>query len=107
VVFESTVRLVYKPRPVEIEAVLNDFLAALMREGAPVGFRVTGVLPRGAYGWMEYVAHAPSRDQREATSYYERLGALLAVLYAVQATDVHAGNLVASGEYPSASTTSV
>jgi type 2 lantibiotic biosynthesis protein LanM len=98
--FESGARLVYKPRPLDLDAAFNQFLLALMREGTPVDFRVAKVLPEGPYGWMEYVEQSPCRDQAGAERYYERLGGLLAVLYLLHATDIHFRNLVAGDGFP-------
>lgn len=98
--FESGVRLVYKPRPLGIEAAFNEFLESLNREGAPCNFRVLEVLDRGEYGWVEFAEPLCCSDRTGATRYYERMGALLAVLYLLHGTDYHFGNVIASGEFP-------
>ncbi|MFL6236706.1 MAG: type 2 lanthipeptide synthetase LanM family protein [Thermoanaerobaculia bacterium] len=97
--FERGDRLVYKPRSLGIDKHFAQLLSWLERRGAP-DLRVPRVLDQGSYGWCEFVAHAPCRDQEAAARFYERQGALLAVLYVLNANDFHRENLVAAGEYP-------
>lgn len=96
--FDSGLRLVYKPRPVAVEARFQHLLAWLNDRGADL--HTFTVLPRGEYGWAAYVdtrAPATPAGQRR---YAHRFGALLALLQAIGATDCHQENVVAHGEHP-------
>ncbi|MFL6234704.1 MAG: type 2 lanthipeptide synthetase LanM family protein [Thermoanaerobaculia bacterium] len=95
----SGARLVYKPRSLAVEAHFQELLAWIHGLGGP-GFRTLGVLDRGDHGWMEFAAFEPCRSQEEVARFHERLGGLLAVLYALAATDCHHENLIAAGEHP-------
>jgi type 2 lantibiotic biosynthesis protein LanM len=102
--FASGARLVYKPRSLAVEAHFQELLAwinSLGDEGSNhPGFRTLGVLDRGDHGWMEFADYEPCRSREEVARFHERLGGLLAVLYALAATDCHYENLIAAGEHP-------
>lgn len=92
--FDSGFRIVYKPRSLQAEARFQELLSA-------VGdFRTVQVLDRGDYGWMEHVVPSACTSHAEVERFYRRQGALLALLYALDATDIHHENLIACGEHP-------
>jgi len=62
--------------------------------------RTSKVLNRHTYGWMEFVAGAGCSSVTELQRFYQRQGAYLALLYALEATDFHFENLIAAGEHP-------
>jgi lantibiotic modifying enzyme len=49
---------------------------------------------------MEFVAAQACKSEEEVRRFYERQGAYLALLYALEATDFHSENLIAAGEHP-------
>jgi type 2 lantibiotic biosynthesis protein LanM len=93
-------RIIYKPRPMTIEAVWNDLLQFCVNLGAPADFRSYRILDCGGYGWAEYVRKAPCRDCEEVSRYVTRAGALLAIVYLLGGSDCHADNIIPAGEYP-------
>jgi type 2 lantibiotic biosynthesis protein LanM len=98
--FEGGERLVYKPRPLGLQARWGGLLAwfaGIQPELAP---RAVRVLPRDGYGWAEFIPSLPCRDQAEVELFYRRQGALLALLYALDATDIHCENLIACADQP-------
>lgn len=98
--FASGRRLVYKPRPMAVHAHVNDVMAWFgerLPEAAP---RLLGVVDRGEYGWVEFVAPAPCADEAGARRFFFRLGAQLAVLYALSGCDFHYENVLAVGDQP-------
>ena len=97
--FASGARLVYKPRSLAVEAHFQDLLAWINSLDGP-GLRTLGVLDRGDHGWMEFAPFEPCRSPEEVARFHERLGGLLAVLFALAATDCHHENLIAAGEHP-------
>lgn len=101
--FASGFTTVYKPRPVSVEGHLQNLLAWLDgRQPGPgaLAFRTFQVIDRGRYGWVETVPHRPCSTPEEVERFYGRQGANLAVLYALGGTDMHADNIIASGEHP-------
>ncbi len=98
--FASGARLVYKPRPMAVDAHFQDLLAWVESLDDSLAFRRLTVLDRGDYGWMEHVAAAGCSTEEEVALYHRRLGGLLALLYALEATDCHYENLIAAGDHP-------
>jgi type 2 lantibiotic biosynthesis protein LanM len=93
-------RLVYKPRGIEMEQGLSDVLAWANQSGVPWPFRTVTVLCRTSYGWTDYVTSAPCQDMAGVDRFYLRSGALFALCWLLQATDIHHENIIAAGEQP-------
>jgi type 2 lantibiotic biosynthesis protein LanM len=102
--FRSGFKLVYKPRPLSVDARFQQLLATLNEWGDHPPFRTLAVLgrdgDRNGYGWMEHVAVAGCGSAEEARRFYLRQGGYLALLYMLRATDIHFENVVAAGEHP-------
>jgi type 2 lantibiotic biosynthesis protein LanM len=98
--FSSGFRLVYKPRPMTVDVHFQELLAWLNDQGAPQPFRTLKVLDRGSYGWVEFIAVQSCASPDGVRRFYERQGAYLALLYALEAVDFHSENLIAAGEHP-------
>ncbi|GAA3414877.1 type 2 lanthipeptide synthetase LanM family protein [Streptosporangium vulgare] len=98
--FESGARVVYKPRPQAVHRHFNDALAWLDERVAGLDLIRLAVLDRGSYGWVEFAPHLPCQDREEVARYYHRLGALLALLHALDGADFHCENLIACGDQP-------
>ncbi|MGH7268449.1 MAG: type 2 lanthipeptide synthetase LanM, partial [Candidatus Rokuibacteriota bacterium] len=98
--FASGPRLFYKPRDVGLEAGFFRLLAWLAAHGAPWPLRAPRAVERPGYGWVDAVEARPCGDREEVRQYFRRGGALLALVYALEGTDCHCDNLVASGQHP-------
>jgi type 2 lantibiotic biosynthesis protein LanM len=103
--FGNDSRLMYKPKPLAVDAqfqrTLERLNGAIARGELDIPtLRTFAVVDCGTYGWCEHVAHAPCADRDAVERFYRREGALLAVLHIVLAVDIHQENLIASGEYP-------
>lgn len=98
--FASGLELVYKPKPLAVDAAVQEILRWLDARGFEPAFRTLEVLDRGAYGWVERVRPAPCGSRREVRRFYRRQGAYLALLYLLEGTDFHQENLIAAGEHP-------
>jgi lantibiotic modifying enzyme len=98
--FASGWRLVYKPKPLAVDVHFQDLLAWLHDKGLDPPLRTLTVLDRGDYGWMEFVEAGPCTDRAQVEAFYRRQGALLLVLYLLDATDFHLENVIAAGEHP-------
>ncbi|WP_394621119.1 type 2 lanthipeptide synthetase LanM family protein [Lentzea sp. JNUCC 0626] len=97
--FETGAKLVYRPRPVGLHTRFEDQLDWLSARTG-ITFRTPKLLPRDGYGWLEHIPHEPCADVAGVAEFYQRLGALLALLYAVDGTDMHYENLIACGDQP-------
>ncbi|MEU8760121.1 type 2 lanthipeptide synthetase LanM family protein [Streptomyces sp. NPDC048659] len=89
--------VMYKPRPVAVDAALRAFVEAVPG-AADLG--VPRVAVREGYGWAEYVEHRHCADETELARFYRGLGGWLAVMRLLGGTDLHAENLVAVGPVP-------
>lgn len=98
--FAGEVRLVYKPRPVTVDRNVQQLLDWLVARGLSCPVRLPRVIDRGNYGWVEFVAPRPCADRAGLHRFYRRQGVLLAVLYLLRASDLHAENVIAVGEHP-------
>ncbi|MFI1380041.1 type 2 lanthipeptide synthetase LanM family protein [Embleya sp. NPDC020886] len=98
--FRGGERLVYKPRPMGVHVRFREVLAWFDERIGGMGLRVPAALDRLAYGWIEFVEPAECRSAAEVGDYYRRLGALLALLHAVEGADFHYENLIAHGAQP-------
>src|SRR5262245_8584489 len=98
--FTSGFRLVYKPRSLAVERHFGELLEWFNQRGHRPRFRRIKILDRENYGWVEYVIPHQCREPEQVSLFYRRLGALLALLYLLDATDFHAENLLAAGEHP-------
>ncbi|MGW8986735.1 type 2 lanthipeptide synthetase LanM family protein [Streptomyces parvus] len=98
--FADGTRLVYKPRPLAAHRHFNSLVEWFgSLPGAPE-LRVLRVLDRGDYGWAEFVTERPCASGAETRQFYRRQGALLALLHALDGTDLHHENLIACGPHP-------
>lgn len=97
--FADGARLVYKPRSLDLHAHFGELVGWLGRHTG-LGLRVAEVLPRDGYGWSAFVDHRPCADNAGIGRFYRRQGALLALLYVLDGTDMHYENLVADGDHP-------
>ena len=98
--FASGTRIVYKPTSLSVDAHFQHLLHWVSARGFTPEFRALTMLDRGGYGWMEFASRASCHTTTQVSRFYERAGGLLALLYVTEGTDLHAGNLIASGEHP-------
>jgi type 2 lantibiotic biosynthesis protein LanM len=97
--FADGPRVVYKPRSLDLHGHFNEVVAWLNAKTG-LDIRTVNLLQRNGYGWLEYVAHQPCADLAEVRRFYHRQGALLALLYVLDGTDMHYENLIAAGDQP-------
>lgn len=99
--FSGGARLVYKPRSMAADAAYHNLLRWMGGAGDGHPFRpVACVLGEETYGWQEWVAASACDSPAQVERYFGRLGAQLAVLHALRATDLHHENIIACGEQP-------
>lgn len=98
--FPDQRRLVYKPRSVDMEQGLADLLVWANQSGFPWPFRVVTVFGRSGYGWTDFVEASACPDAAGIERFFKRSGALFALGWLVQATDIHHENLIAAGDQP-------
>lgn len=98
--FASGREVVYKPRSLAVDVHFQALLAWLNDRGAQPAFRTLAIVNRHDHGWVEVVQRHSCTSAAEVERFYQRHGGSLAVLYALEATDFHCENVIASGEHP-------
>ncbi len=98
--WSSGFRLVYKPRSMAIDLHFQEMLSWLNALGYHPAFRTCQIINRPTYGWVEFIQASPCTSKEEVERFYQRQGGYLALLYALEAADFHAENLIAAGEHP-------
>ena len=98
--FSSGLKLIYKPKSLAVDLHFQELLHWLNERGDHPGLYCIKLLDRGSYGWSEYIPTSSCTSLEEVARFYERQGAYLALLYALDATDFHYENLIAMGEHP-------
>jgi type 2 lantibiotic biosynthesis protein LanM len=98
--FSNGHKLVYKPRCLEIDRASFRLFDWLDARGLSPNLKGLRTLSRATHGWMEYIEHLPCKTQDEVQRYYQRVGQLVCLFYALQASDMHFENTIANGEYP-------
>jgi len=98
--FASGARLVYKPRPLAVDAAFAQLVEWLNARGAQPELRPLRVLDRGQYGWAEFIPVEHCTMPEEVHRFYIRQGMYLALFTTLAAADLHYENLIAHGEHP-------
>jgi type 2 lantibiotic biosynthesis protein LanM len=90
----------YKPRPMAVDAHVQELFEWLIDRGLEAAPGVTVVIDGGDYGWMEAVAAAACQTPAEVKAFYRRQGSLLFALYMLDGSDIHSENVIAAGAHP-------
>lgn len=99
--FGSGKVVIYKARPVDLDDVLARCLDLYNSHAEPAD-RLTPqhVIVRDGYGWAKVIEHRWATRDEQVESFFRRAGCLLAVCYALRATDMHAQNIIAHCDQP-------
>jgi len=98
--FSSGLKLIYKPKNVDVEQAYFNLLAWFNKHDIPLKFKLLKILNCDKYGWVEFADTLPCKDEQESLKYYQRAGMLVCLLYVLEATDIHIENIIACGEHP-------
>lgn len=102
ITFTNDKKLIYKPRNLGAEIGFSRYSKA-MNEGMSLKEKVlyeTELLDFGEYGFTEFISQKECEEEQQLERYYYRSGVLMAMLYSLNAKDIHHENLIAHGEYP-------
>lgn len=98
--FESGLELVYKPRPLALEALFERICGDFAAAGFELAPRAAATLDRGSHGWMARVRPADLGEEESVRAWFRSAGALAALAWLLGGRDLHAENLVAASEGP-------
>ncbi|WP_081113335.1 type 2 lanthipeptide synthetase LanM family protein [Priestia megaterium] len=98
--FATGEKIVYKPRSLSIDVHFNNLIQWVNSKGFKPILQPPHVINRGQYGWQEFANYEECESNDACNKFYERLGAYVAILHMLHATDMHMENMIASGEHP-------
>lgn len=98
--FTTGHHLVYKPRALSVDIAYQRLLAWLAAGVGDHTMVMPTYLARQHHGWSAYVTHQECTSIEDVSTFYRRLGMQLALLYVLDATDMHLENLIACGSTP-------
>lgn len=99
-IFQSGVRLVYKPHSLAVDGHFQELLVWINEQHILPLLQSPRTVNRGSYGWSEYIEAKACTSPAQVERFMIRLGAFLALLSLLAATDMHVDNICAAGEYP-------
>ncbi len=99
-IFESGLKLIYKPKNLELESAWSDLLEWINKKGLTPELKPLDVLQKGTYGWVGFVESATCGSETDVADYYRRIGSLIGLVYVLNGNDFHLENLIASGSHP-------
>ncbi|MEJ7218950.1 type 2 lanthipeptide synthetase LanM family protein [Staphylococcus gallinarum] len=98
---DNSDKIIFKPRDLNIDTKFNNFLHWINNQtDSDIYLKGVTILNKESYGWAEFIDHQTVNDSNELHNFYNNLGAMLAVLYILNATDFHYENLIAYQQYP-------
>ncbi|MBD2338899.1 type 2 lantipeptide synthetase LanM [Calothrix sp. FACHB-156] len=100
ITFDSGIKIVYKPKDLSLDVAFNNLLDWCNQEGISLPFKITRILQRKEYGWVEFIAHQPCENQAAVNNFYKRAGMLLSLLFVLGAKDCGSENVITNSEYP-------
>lgn len=98
--FDSGLKLVYKPKNLDLEICYFKLLSWLNKQSILLPLKVLKILHRSDYGWVEFVNSLPCKNIEEIKRFYYRSGMQLCLAYVLEATDLHNENVIACSEHP-------
>lgn len=98
--FADNEALMYKPRDLTIDESFQGLLAYLNKKDMYRKFKILKIINKKDYGWQKYIQHDSCKNNKEVEAFFERQGQYLAVMYLLNATDMHFENIIANGEFP-------
>jgi type 2 lantibiotic biosynthesis protein LanM len=93
--FETGLQIIYKPKPLALDAAYNQFLKKL-----DLGLKTYRILDQDEYGWVEFIETLPCQTEQQIKNYFEELGMLISLMFILEGTDCHYENIIASAEHP-------
>jgi type 2 lantibiotic biosynthesis protein LanM len=100
VIFADGSKVVYKPKDLRVDVAWQELVDRLNRAAPPIELRTARALARDGYGWTACIEHAGCVTPDEFKTFFNRVGAWLALFHCFAANDMHQENIVADGSHP-------
>ena len=95
---ECGITILYKPKSCTGDRLFHHVMCEVGNRNPKLQLRAPRLLLRRDYAWMEHIRSEPL--SRSADNFYFKVGVLLAIAYALRASDVTSDNLIAAGDNP-------
>jgi len=92
-------RLVYKPRTLNVDENFQRFLHYLNGE-LNLDLKTVNILSKEEYGFMEFVPHLSIEDEEDIRVFYKKIGFYVAIFYILNGNDMHFENVIAHKNDP-------
>jgi|GEM_PF-4803023 len=96
--FINTNKIVLKNRTSKPELILNKAIDFL--NSKQISLKRNKIKESENHYWTEFVENRECNDETQFAEYYERIGNLTALLYILNAQDMHYENIIADGTFP-------
>jgi type 2 lantibiotic biosynthesis protein LanM len=96
----SGVKLVYKPRNLDLDVAFQKFILWYNDKASICDLGTIKIINRSDHGWAEFIPNEDPCTEEQVELFYSRLGSLIAIAYAFKTVDIHFENLVAFGASP-------
>lgn len=100
IAFANGNRIVYKPRPLDIEEQFQHFCSYLNSKGLSPSLAHYKVLSKEGYGWMEFINHEACSSSEQIARLAQKCGMLLGICYLLNGSNIHNRNVIFRGEDP-------
>ncbi|MDJ0675016.1 MAG: type 2 lanthipeptide synthetase LanM family protein [Calothrix sp. MO_167.B42] len=100
ITFFSGVKVLYKPKDLAMDVAFNQLLNWCNQQNISLSFKLTKILNRQGYGWVDFIPHQACENEIAVQTFYKRAGMLLSLLYLLGANDCRNKDIIANGEYP-------
>ncbi|WDF51204.1 type 2 lanthipeptide synthetase LanM family protein [Paenibacillus sp. KACC 21273] len=98
--FANKEKLIYKPHSLSIDVQFQKLLEWFNSKSIYRPLQKINIINNNSYGWVEFISQKECIHINEVNHFYERQGQYLAILYMLNATDMHYENIIAQGEHP-------
>ncbi|MGQ8813596.1 type 2 lanthipeptide synthetase LanM family protein [Bacillus sp. NA_165.1] len=98
--FSNETSIMYKPRDLAIDNAFARLMDWFNHKEICNKFKIAKTLNKKGYGWQEFITNKECSQQEDIERFFERQGQYTAILYAINATDMHMENIITQGEHP-------
>ncbi len=93
-------KVVYKPKPLQVNIHVNQMIEYMNNQGLEYSIQPLPVLACEDYGWQAYIEQVSSMSEAEIEELYYKVGVYLCLLHLLMGSDMHAENIIMSGNNP-------
>lgn len=78
----------------------NEIIEYFNKKDDVLDMKIVKGIYEDDYSFEEFIPYEQCHNKVQLAHYYERFGQVMAILYLLNASDMHLENLIANGEYP-------